>query len=107
MKNVIRFPIEKRIKMIADEDIAFNDVIDDIEIVCEELLTMIVEDLLDCGYTVTGESNVIYVSLLYETLKSVLYKVSDLDHPLHNLAFTMYKDYIMDREDSGQLEFDF
>ena len=107
MKNVIRFPIEKRIKMIADEDIAFNDVIDDIEIVCEEMLTIIIEDLLDCGYTITGESNVIYVSLLYETIKSVLYKVNDLHHPLHNLAFTMYKDYVMEREDSGQLEFDF
>lgn len=107
MKNVIRFPIEKRIESIANEDIAYNEIIDDVEVVCEETLTVFVEDLIDCGYDVTGEDYVIYISLLYEAIKSLLYKTRNLDHPLQNLAITMYQDYITAREDSGQYEFDF
>ena len=107
MKNVIQFPVEKRVEQIAKEDELLEIAIENIESTCEEVMTVLVEDLLEYGYSVSDENLVIDISLLYEALKSILFKINELHHPMQSLAYTMYKDYVDGQEENPQLELEF
>ena len=61
--------------------------------------------MFDNEYRIDGEEYVCDVSFLYEALRSFVYKMNDLYHPIQLFSLNLYRDII--DPNTSQLEFDF
>lgn len=104
MTKVIQFP--NRRKEIAEEQL--EDKIGPIDMVAEELLSDMVAELIEMGIDLTGDTYLYDVSYVYETLRSLLLKAHDMDHPIQAICSGIYRN-ILDEQHrrDAQLEFDF
>ena len=110
-ENVVQFPVHKRMQQIEDQknyEIALDE---DISTTSEFLVENMLLDMQDAGYTDSFDSKkLIYeTSFVYESIRSLLLKMSDVEHPLQDFAFTMYSEAMQFNsiQNDKQLEFDF
>lgn len=107
MNNVIQFPKKKdRQKYSPNFDVEYLDFL------TEDITEDFLEFLLDEGYQIDDPQYIFEISMLYETLKSLLYKMNELSHPLQDLAYDFYSDFYDREKDEEiyvpeQLEFKF
>ena len=108
MDNIIEFPIDRRIEQMAIQDgfAAMNFDITNIEEETDQFLAGLVQDLFAANYRVDDEEYVCDISFMYETLKSLLLKMNNIDHPIQMFCSNLYWDVLHQDEDK-QLEFDF
>lgn len=104
MNNVIQFPKIKREKSSVD--------LDYLEFLTEDITQDLVEFLYDEGYDVSDQAYIFEVSMMYESLKSLLYKMNNEYHPMQKFANNVYSAfYDRDKDEEievpVQLEFDF
>ena len=99
--NVIRFPIEKRL-------IDYNEPSVDLEQMCDMYAGALLTDLHEDGYDISNEDYVYDISLMFESLRSLVFKFNSITHPMQGFSQTLYTDqnYVM-FENPNQLEFDF
>ena len=106
MNNVIEFPLDRRFEQMAIADgFAVYSVSESAEIETEEFLSELLSEMHKSAYDIADEKFVYDISFLYETMKSLLYKMNDVYHPLQDFSEKLYCD--VDYPDSPQLEFDF
>lgn len=113
--NIVQFPLDKRLEKIYEEDEKRMDkefeINSDIENIADDLLENLMIDLYEAEYTDLESDNYVYdVSILYESIKSLIAKINDTYHPLQIFAEQLYTNAIRDMNDnqnSSQIEFDF
>jgi len=106
MSNVIEFPLDRRIEQMAIADgFANYSVSKSAEIETEEFLSELLSEMHRSAYDISNENFVYDISFLYETLKSLMYKMNDVYHPIQDFSKSLYSDMVW--PDSPQLEFDF
>ena len=105
MSNVIEFPIDRRIEQMAIDDGFTYEKVDEIEHDIDHFLSELLREMFDNEYRIDGEEYVCDVSFLYESLRSFVYKMNDLDHPIQLFSRNLYHDII--DPNTTQLEFDF
>lgn len=105
MSNVIEFPIDRRFEQMAIEDGFTYEKVDEIEQDIDHFLGELLREMFDNEYRIDGEEYVCDVSFLYETLRSFVYKMNNLDHPIQLFSRNLYRDII--DPNTSQLEFDF
>ena len=71
----------------------------------EEFLSDLLSEMHRSAYDISNENFVCDISFLYETLKSLMYKMNDVYHPIQDFSKNLYSDMVW--PDSPQLEFDF
>jgi hypothetical protein len=100
--NVIRFPIERRL------DAEFKPASEDLEDMCDQYAGFLLTELHHDGYDISNEDYVYDISLMFESLRSLLFKFNSITHPMQGFSQTLYTDhnYVM-FENPDQLEFDF
>jgi len=86
MSNVIQFPKKKK------EDESSVDV-EYIDFLTDELTQDIAEFLHDDGYNIGNDNYIFEVSMMYESIKSLLYKMSNLYHPMQKFANNVYSPF--------------
>jgi hypothetical protein len=106
--NIINFPLEKRMSIIAREDEdklveKFQEYYE-IESFVESILENLVLDLIETGISIDEEKYVFDISFLYESIKSLIYKHHQIDHPFQIMCKELYSNFV---ENENQLEFDF
>jgi len=106
-ENVIQFPLHKRMQQIEDQknyELALDD---DIIVTSEFLIENMLIDIDTAGFSAKfdGDELIYETSFVYESIRSLLCKMSDIEHPLQDFAQTMYqRDTFFNKK---QLEFDF
>lgn len=104
--NIIEFPLHRRIKKIYEEEVELVN----LENVADEVLSDMLSDLYDYGFNIDGEEFIYDISLLFETLRSLILNVNGYNHPIQNFAENLYTKKLIDdqeKNDPSQLEFDF
>lgn len=106
MSNVIPFPKKKKEESSVTVDLEYLDFLTD------ELTQDIAEFLHDDGFDVGNENYIFEVSMLYESIKSLLYKMSNVYHPMQKFANNVYSPFYdtttgEEIDTPEQLEFDF
>lgn len=106
MSNIIEFPLDRRLEQMAIQD-GFDtyDQEETAELDTEQYLAELLSIMLKDGYGVDNEQYIYDVSFLYETMKSLVYKMNSFYHPIQHFAGTLYSDTAYPNEQ--QLEFDF
>ena len=116
MKNVIKFPLERRLDQIAWQKIEAewaNTARDDKQIAIEEVVDALVAEFIfmmieDFGINADDERYIYDVSFFYETIKSLVSKFNGVTHPIQQLADNIYRSHIETYEAAQyQLEFSF
>ena len=106
MNNVIEFPIGRRLEQMAEKDGFFSyDKIAEVEEDTEIFLSDLLKNMYENNYQIDDEEYVFDVSFLFESLRSFVYKMNDVDHPIQTFAKNMYYDQVY--PNTNQLEFDF
>lgn len=114
-KNIIQFPIERRMDAIAWAELERKTQVKDDDVVNDEqqsmiehLIQVVVDEMVAEGYGVDGEEFIYDVSFLYETIKSLVLKMDGHHHPVQDFAANLYESYYDEvAESSLQLSFDF
>lgn len=108
MSNVIEFPLDRRLEQMAIADgFANYSVSESAEIETEEFLSDLLSEMHKSAYDISNENFIYDISFLYETMKSLLYKMNDVYHPIQDFSKNLYGDTVWSWPDSPQLEFDF
>lgn len=102
MSNIVKFPTEKRQKDILDQD---SQYFDNIETYIDELASDIISTLFDDGYAVNKDEYIKDVSLMFESLRSLVFRMNDIPHTFQYSADLLFSDIIV--EDDNQLCLDF
>ena len=96
--NIINFPNIRKERLIQKE-LELEELTDDI---VTDVFSFLIENDMD----VSHEDYVYDISMVFEAMRSLIYKIHDLHHPLQILCQDMYKYHPVDLEER-QLEFDF
>lgn len=75
------------------------------ELETEEFLSELLADMHAAEYDIANDNFVYDISFLYETMKSLVYKMNDVYHPIQDFSKNLYSDLV--HPDSPQMEFDF
>lgn len=107
MTNIIEFPLHRRLEQMAYEDgfFASDEHIATLEDETDQMLHGLLQDLFAANYRVDNEDYVCDISFMYESLKSLILKMNNIDHPIQMFCTNLYWDAL--HPDSPQLEFDF
>lgn len=112
MTNIIQFPTGGKetdvIKSANAKSENEQQLINDIELFADEVVAELVAMMYEVAYDVGHEDYVYDISIVYESIRSLLYRMNTLDHPMQHFAQKIYEDenaakYIND----AQYEFDF
>lgn len=113
-KNVIEFPLERRMKEIHDKKISISFDSDEdmhydtVEMTSDIILTDLIESAFEADFRIDGEKYMYDLSFVYESVRSLLLKSKDIHHPAQLIAEEMFSTILADEEFySKQLELDF
>lgn len=95
MSKVIQFPYER---LETDKDSIHQNNLGDI-------FEAIILSLHHHGYKIDSKQDEYEYMFLYESLKSLIYKLSDREHAFQHLSKMIYQEYLDDNKQ--QLKFDF
>lgn len=102
MSNIVKFPTEKRQQDILNQD---NELFDSIETYVDELASDIVSTLFDDGYAINKDEYIKDVSMMFESLRSLILKMNDLPHSFQYSADILFSENFF--YDENQLCLDF
>lgn len=107
MSNILLFPGKNKLKQIQAEKANKIDEEDHLEVLVDDVVGDVITLLIDEGMmTEEDDDRCIYdISLFYESLRSMIFKMNDREHALQQLAQGMYT--TIQYYDPNQLEFDF
>jgi hypothetical protein len=106
MNNVIEFPLDRRLAQMAIADGFTNySVFESAEIETEEFLSELLSGMHNSSYDICNENFITDISFLYETMKSLIYKMNDVYHPIQEFSYSLYSPMMCN--DSSQMDFDF
>ena len=100
--NIIRFPIERRMDLRLDEPS------EELENMCDSYAANFLNDLYYEGYDISDEKYIYDVSLMFESIRSLIFRFNSLDHPMQDFSKSLYSSAEKRIEQNQkQLEFDF
>jgi hypothetical protein len=103
--NVIHFPIEKRLREVDDERDYF---VDSLETFVEDITSDVLAELYNNGYEIDSDDYVCDVSMLFESLRSLVFRLNEIDHPIQEISQTIYRKYLIENSmEEDQLSLDF
>jgi len=106
MGKVIEFPLDRRYEQMAIADgFANYSVFESAEIETEEFLSELLSGMHASSYDISNENFITDISFLYETMKSLIYKMNDVYHPIQDFSHSLYSPMFCNN--TSQLEFDF
>lgn len=106
MSNIIEFPLDRRYEQMAvDAGFDTYNRSELAELETEEFLSDLLQSMYSEKYNVADENYIYDISFLYESLKSLVYKMHECEHPIQTFAKNLYFD--AEVPDDSQLEFDF
>jgi len=95
MTNIIQFPLDRRMDEMLwqelEKELVENN---DEQIIVEELLSDFISCLHDMSFPIDDEKFVYDISFLYESMKSLILKFHDKNHPIQNFAHNLYNEQI-------------
>lgn len=103
--NVVVFPKAKRdtppqsIEEIHEKRTAVKK--EHAEVVLDDVMSNVFFHMSEEGFDLGHEDCIKTTAMLIETMRSAMYKAVDLNHPLHDIADTMFR---YDTEDEPQAE---
>lgn len=103
--NIVRFPIEKRAVQIETAQLEFISMIEE---TTDNLVENLVVDLIELDYQIDDPNHMYDISIVYETIKSLICKMHDTYHPVQDFAYKIYNDEVEYQAFlNKQLELDF
>jgi hypothetical protein len=104
MTNVVHFPLEKRQqKIISEFEKIDNSILDLTDDLLSEILTILYEE----GYHFDIEDYEYDTSFVFESIRSLLCKLNNIEHPLQEFCEEMFETVLaVNSEADKQLEFD-
>jgi len=99
MTNVVHFPLERRQQKIISE---FEKIDNSILNLTDEILSEILYILYDEGYTFDAEELEYDTSFVFESIRSMICRLNNIEHPLQEFCEEMFETVLADK----QLEFD-
>lgn len=110
--NIIRFPVERRIAQstLTDKELRAIDLEACYALAdnySEEITSDILAFLHDEGMKIDGSTNVNDISMVFESIRSMLLKHHSIYHPIQVFVDSMYERSQEASHNPHQLEFDF
>ena len=103
--NIIHFPVEQRLREINEERDYFSD---SLETLSEDLTSDILAELYNNGYEIDSDDYVYDVSMLFESLRSLIFRLNDIEHPVQKFSKVIYEKYLTQNiVEEMQLSLDF